>query len=1399
MNHRKVLQISIPILLCMCVMFPAAGAITVSGINPPSGENTGYVFIDDLSGTDFPTSPEVVLNRAGENITSVGATYVSPTKLTCFLDLTGAEAGQWNVVVRNTTSGEEGVYANGFTVTNPAPALTDIAPYSGYVGDTVVITDLAGTNFLTTGIPGVNLTRTGYANITATDVVVVSTTRITCEFDLTGAVPGDYTVVLESQDGQSAEIVDGFSVSHPPPEVDSITPDTGTNDGVVGITNLQGSNFRSGANVTFSMPGEGNLTPINGPIITDTKIMCFMDLTGAKVGAWDVTVTNDDDQSDTIEDAFTIFYPQAPTVASITPAVGYNNGTIDIDAITGSGFEPGATVVLKKGVTDIVATGVTVQNSGLINCTFDLTDAETGLWNVVVENDDGQSGMLADGFTIMDVPPQIDTITPDMGPNNDDEFGITDLAGSGFRWGATVALVRDGYTDIPGTGVVVLAGGEQITCTFNLLGATAGPWDVVVTNDDSQSDTLAGGFEVIYPAPTVDEIDPDTGVNNGNVTITDLSGTGFRDGATVALNRTGYLDIPGMDVWVAPAGDQITCVFDITGAEAGLWNVVVTNDDDQSATLADAFTITNPPPTVTSITPDNGKNNEEVGITNLAGTGFLDDATVVLRKTGESDIEATGVSVEPLTKIQCFFDLNDQPVGKWDVVVTNYDLGSGTLPEGFTIYYPQAPLVSSVTPDTGVNDDDEFEITNLAGSGFQDGATVVLEKDGQPDINATEVWVSPVGNQITCTVNLDGVAAGLWDVTVTNDDSQSYTRDDGFEVIYPAPSVTDITPDLGLNNEVVYISNLAGTGFRDLATVTFNMTGQVDFDATNVTVVDPTKITCDVDLNGVAVGDWNVIVTNEDGQSSAPLAGGFMVEYLAPTVSSPITPSSGPNDREIEITSIPGTGFRDGAAVALTKTGYADIVATDVNVLDSTTINCTVNLTGRALGSWNVVVTNTDDGKSGMLPNGFEILPPPPVAAFSVEPAIGTVPLTVQFTDQSTNDPLVWVWVFGDGSVSSGQNNKNPVHTYNEPGVYDVSLRVINDGGSDQVTIPGAVTVVTTPVASFYGEPTEGTAPLLVQFTDTSDGNPKKWLWQFGDGSYSFQQNPYHLYKNPGIYTVKLTVTNSAGSDTVTMTDYIVVTSLPVADFSANRTSGVVPMAVQFTDKTTGTPTSWAWSFGDGSTSTEQNPVHVYTVKGTYSVQLTATNNEGASTKTKPGYIRVGLGLAADFEYEPSNPDNIAPLTVAFTDLSTGNPLRWTWRFGDGYVSTDRNPIHTFQNPGSYDVTLTVTGMEGSVSATKTIEVVPVPLSADFTAEPTTGSAPLTVEFTDTSAGEPTSWTWTFFKDAQGIEGVIQGSPNQVYTFNEPGMYSVQLIVSDDFGDIKEKTKRGYINVLEFP
>ncbi|WP_141241777.1 PKD domain-containing protein, partial [Methanosarcina spelaei] len=106
-----------------------------------------------------------------------------------------------------------------------------------------------------------------------------------------------------------------------------------------------------------------------------------------------------------------------------------------------------------------------------------------------------------------------------------------------------------------------------------------------------------------------------------------------------------------------------------------------------------------------------------------------------------------------------------------------------------------------------------------------------------------------------------------------------------------------------------------------------------------------------------------------------------------------------------------------------------------------------------------------------------------------------------------------------------------------------------------------------------------GKAPLTVTFTDKSTGTPTKWQWNFGDGSKSFVQNPTHKYSKSGVYTVSLTVKNAKGSNTVTKTDYITVITKPIANFTSSVTSGKAPLTVTFTDKSTGTPTSWKWSF----------------------------------------------------------------------------------------------------------------------------------------------------------------------------------------------------------------------------
>jgi beta propeller repeat protein len=159
--------------------------------------------------------------------------------------------------------------------------------------------------------------------------------------------------------------------------------------------------------------------------------------------------------------------------------------------------------------------------------------------------------------------------------------------------------------------------------------------------------------------------------------------------------------------------------------------------------------------------------------------------------------------------------------------------------------------------------------------------------------------------------------------------------------------------------------------------------------------------------------------------------------------------------------------------------------------------------------------------------------------------------------------------------------------------------------------------------ASFSAKPTEGTAPLNVSFNDKSAGTPTSWKWTFGDGTTSTTKNPTHKYSKLGRYTVSLTATNADGSNKLTKTNYIAVVAKPVAAFSASPTTVKTLLNVSFTDKSTGVPTSWKWTFGDGTTSTLINPVHQYSQEGTYTVKLTVKNVAGTSTATKTNYIKV--------------------------------------------------------------------------------------------------------------------------------------------------------------------------------
>jgi|LAHT01.1.fsa_nt_gb PKD repeat protein len=161
------------------------------------------------------------------------------------------------------------------------------------------------------------------------------------------------------------------------------------------------------------------------------------------------------------------------------------------------------------------------------------------------------------------------------------------------------------------------------------------------------------------------------------------------------------------------------------------------------------------------------------------------------------------------------------------------------------------------------------------------------------------------------------------------------------------------------------------------------------------------------------------------------------------------------------------------------------------------------------------------------------------------------------------------------------------------------------------------------PQAAFTADPRAGQLPLAVQFTDTSAGTPTSWLWNFGDGETSDQKNPVHTYKNPGMYSVSLTVRNQYGTSQKTETGFISAGTLPVAQFTALPAEGTLPLIVHFTDLSTGLPTAYAWDFGDKATSNEKNPLHTYTKAGTYDVTLTVGNEYGYNTRIQTGAVQV--------------------------------------------------------------------------------------------------------------------------------------------------------------------------------
>ncbi|MEO6135382.1 MAG: PKD domain-containing protein, partial [Ginsengibacter sp.] len=330
--------------------------------------------------------------------------------------------------------------------------------------------------------------------------------------------------------------------------------------------------------------------------------------------------------------------------------------------------------------------------------------------------------------------------------------------------------------------------------------------------------------------------------------------------------------------------------------------------------------------------------------------------------------------------------------------------------------------------------------------------------------------------------------------------------------------------------------------------------------------------------------------------------------------------------------------------------------------------------------------------------------------------------------------------------------------------------------------------------SEFKATPTEGCAPLVVTFSDLSTGNPGSWSWDLGNGTKSILQNPAGTYFTPGTYTVKLVVRNSLGRDSITKTNYITVRASPEVKFSGSRLRGCFPLTTQFTDASepgNGTITKWEWDFGDGNASSEQNPVHTYTIGGNFNVSLRVTNSFGCVTsQTFNSYVQIGTGTDAQFtNSNPNSCDN--PVTINFINQSTGTgTLSYQWSFGDGGNSSQPSPSHTYTVKGNYDVQLIVSNSVGCSDTLKKPNLISIGNTEANFEIPSTVCQNSFVNFKNTSTPSPGSALWDFG------DGTLSTSINPSKEFTTAGEFDVKMVVN--FGACKDSVTKK-ITVIPAP
>ena len=341
------------------------------------------------------------------------------------------------------------------------------------------------------------------------------------------------------------------------------------------------------------------------------------------------------------------------------------------------------------------------------------------------------------------------------------------------------------------------------------------------------------------------------------------------------------------------------------------------------------------------------------------------------------------------------------------------------------------------------------------------------------------------------------------------------------------------------------------------------------------------------------------------------------------------------------------------------------------------------------------------------------------------------------------------------------------------------------------------------PTALFNASPNKGCSPATIKFTNQSTGNGLTYFWDLGNGNTSTLKDPQAIYYSPGLYSIKLFITDNKGKkDSIIKSKYVEVYKNPVTDFDAKETKGCTPFDPGLYDKSTrgsGMITEWVWDYGDGKVVTSQAPAHAYATEGVYNVSLVLKDANGCiSDVTKKQFIIANSAPQVIFSADKTTGCN-QPFEVNFTNKSTGLKTgdQFEWDFGDGTKSSDKNPKKTFYDTGSFTIKLSIKSANGCNTSSQLTNFITISKpKPSFIVAPNPVCENGAAIFLNTSKPGGISYTCSWdFGDGNTAKGIKVTNKYKI-----KGKYTVKLTVSLADGSCKETiTVPNAIEVLAKP